>query len=72
MPPGWAGNLLVDGVFSGWWKIGRNGKKSQLEVHLQRDVSPAEVRAVGEEAERLHLFAAPDTALREILVHEDD
>lgn len=72
VPPGWAGNLLVDGVFSGWWKIVRDGKKSQLEVHLQRDVSPAEVRAVGDEAERLHLFAAPDTAVREILVHEDD
>ena len=72
VPPGWVGNLIVDGVFSGWWKIGRNGKTSQLEVHLQRKVSRAEARAVGEEAERLHLFAAPDAAHREILVRQDD
>jgi hypothetical protein len=30
------------------------------------------VKAVGEEAERLHPFAAPDAALHEILVREDD
>ncbi|NDU78893.1 hypothetical protein GWI34_40870, partial [Actinomadura sp. DSM 109109] len=53
------------------WKISRDRKKSQLEVHLLRKVSLAEVRAVGEEAERLHLFAAPDPALREIHVRED-
>ena len=71
VPPGWAGNLLVDGMFSGWWKMSRNGKKSQLEVHLLRRVSPAEVRAVGDEAERLHHFASPEAAVREILVRED-
>ena len=58
VPPGWVGNLLVDGMFSGWWKLGRNGKKSQLEVHLQRKVTRAEVRAVEHEAELLHVFAA--------------
>ena len=72
VPPGWAGNLLVDGVFSGWWKIARDGKTSRLEVHLQRKVPRAQVRAVEEEAERLHLFAAPGAAHRELSVHEDD
>jgi Winged helix DNA-binding domain len=72
VPPGWAGNLLVDGVFSGWWKIARDGRTSRLEVHLQRKVPRAQVRAVEEEAERLHLFAALGAAHRELRVHEDD
>ena len=69
--PGWAGNLLVDGVFSGWWKIARDGKTSRLEAHLQSKVPRAQVRAVEEEAERLHLFAAPSAAHRDLRVHED-
>ena len=71
VPPGWAGNLLVDGVFSGSWKIARDGKTSRLEAHLQRKVPRAQVRAVEEEAERLHLFAAPGAAHRDLRVHED-
>ncbi len=72
VPPGWAGNVLVDGVFSGWWKIARDGKTSRLEVHLQRKVPRSQVRAVEEEAEHLQLFAAPGAAHRELRVHEDD
>jgi Winged helix DNA-binding domain len=72
VPPGWAGNLLVDGVFSGSWKIVRDGNTSRLEVHLQRKVPRREVRAVEEEAESLHLFAAPGAAHRDLVVHEDD
>ena len=72
VPAGWVGNLLVDGVFSGWWRIVRNGKTSQLEVHLLRKVPRTELRAVEEEAERLHIFAASDATRRELLVHEDD
>ena len=71
VPPGWVGNLLVDGMFSGWWKIGQTGKTSQLDVHLLRKVPTAQVRAVEQEAECLHLFAASDAALREIRVHDD-
>jgi hypothetical protein len=69
LPLGWVGNLLVDGVFSGWWKIGKSGKGWQLEVHLMRKVHRAEVKAVGEEAERLLRFARPE-APHEILLHE--
>jgi len=72
VPPGWVGNLLVDGMFSGWWKVVRTGKGSRLDVHLQRKVPRAEMRAVGQEAELLHAFAAPDATTREIRVHEDD
>jgi len=71
VPPGWVGNVLVDGLFSGWWKIARQGKGSQLEVHLQRKVPRAELRAVGHEAELLHVFAAPDAITRDLVVHED-
>ena len=71
VPPGWVGNLLVEGMFSGWWKVRREGKKSQLEVHLQRKIARAEMRAVGHEAELMHVFAAPDASRREIVVHED-
>lgn len=70
VPPGWVGNLLVDGMFSGWWKIGQMGKTSQLDVHLLSKMSRAEVRAVEEEAERLHLFAAPAAAHGHIAVHD--
>jgi Winged helix DNA-binding domain len=72
VPPGWVGNVLVEGVFSGWWKIVRDTKSSRLDVHLQRKVPRAEIKAVEGEAERLHLFAASDATHRELLVHEDD
>jgi hypothetical protein len=71
VPPGWVGNLLVDGMFSGWWKVVRTGKESRLDVHLQRKVPRAEMRAVGDEAELLHLFAVPEAITREIVIHED-
>ena len=71
VPPGWVGNLLVDGMFSGWWKIGHTGKASQLEVHLLRKVPTAQKKALGQEAERLHLFAASDAEEREIRLHDD-
>jgi hypothetical protein len=71
VPPGWVGNLLVDGMFSGWWKIGQTGKTSKLEVHLLSKVPTAQVRALGQEAELLHHFAASDATHREIRVHDD-
>jgi Winged helix DNA-binding domain len=70
-PPGWAGNLLVDGMFGGWWKIGHTSEKSGLEVHLLRKLARTQVKALGQEAERLHLFAAPNAGHHEIVVHDD-
>jgi hypothetical protein len=52
IPPGWVGNLLVEGLYSGWWKI-HKGKETRFEVRLLRKVPRAEVEAVRVEAERL-------------------
>ncbi len=62
IPPGWAGNLLVDGIYSGWWKIIKSDKARQIEIHLQRRVSRAETKEVGDEADRLLDFAHPESA----------
>ncbi|MEX0864113.1 MAG: winged helix DNA-binding domain-containing protein [Acidimicrobiia bacterium] len=48
-PPGWAGNLLVDGTYAGHWKISRN----ELAITLQRKVTSRQRRQVTDEAERL-------------------
>ena len=70
IPPGWAGNLLVDGIYSGWWKIVNKDKNRQIEVHLQRRVRRAETKEVGDEAERLLGFAHPEAAAREVFLHD--
>lgn len=54
------GNLLVDGLLSGWWKTGRSDERPQMEIGLVREVSAADLEAVSEEAERLFRFAHPD------------
>ena len=59
IPPGWAGNLLVDGVFSGSWKLHRSRNAARLEVSLLRPVRKVEAAAVEEEGERLLFFAHP-------------
>jgi hypothetical protein len=71
VPPGWVGNLLVDGIFSGWWKIGKKGKERHLEVHLLRKVSRSDMAAVGDEAERLLQLAHPDAEGRSSDLHSD-
>jgi hypothetical protein len=68
VPVGWAGNLLVDGVFSGWWKLDRSEDRAQILVSLLRKVPDDELTAVGEEAEALIRFAHPDVAEREVVL----
>lgn len=72
LPVGWAGNLLVDGLFSGWWKIGRNRNEANLEVHLLRKTPRAALKAVENEAVRLLELAHPDAGTRSIGVYSDD
>ena len=62
IPPGWAGNLLVDGVFSGSWKLHRSRDAARLEVSVLRPIRKAEAPAVEEEGERLLAFAHPGAA----------
>jgi hypothetical protein len=72
VPIGWVGNLLVDGLFSGWWRISKSNKEPQLEVHLLRKVSPSGLKGVREEAERLLDQAHPPGAQgRSIELHDD-
>jgi hypothetical protein len=70
IPPGWVGNLLVDGLFSGWWKI-HKGKESHLEVRLLRKVGRAEIKAVRGEADRLVELAHPEAIAKSIDLQED-
>lgn len=55
MPPGWAGNLLVDGFYAGWWKIDR--KQRHLDVTLQTTITARQHGEVAAEAERVAVFA---------------
>jgi len=68
IPLGWEGNLLVDGVFSGGWKLNRDRTGSRLEVEVRRKVTKLELNAVGDEAQRLVEFAYPDAGDREATV----
>jgi hypothetical protein len=70
IPPGWAGNLLVDGLFSGWWKI-HKGKEALFDVRLLRKVPRSEIKAVRMEAERLLELAFPQARARSIEIQED-
>jgi hypothetical protein len=70
VPPGWVGNLLVDGLFSGWWKISK-GKEAHLEVHLLRKVPRSEIEAVRMEAERLLTLVFPEARTRSIDLQND-
>jgi hypothetical protein len=70
IPPGWVGNLLVDGLFSGWWKV-HKGKEAHLEVHLLRKVARADIKAVRVEADRLVELAHPEAVGRSIELQED-
>jgi hypothetical protein len=70
IPLGWEGNLLVDGVFSGGWKLSRDKTSSRLEVEVRRKVTKAELNAVAEEAQILAGFADADIADREAIVRQ--
>jgi hypothetical protein len=70
VPVGWVGNLLVDGIFSGWWKVGKGSGEIDLVVHLLRRVSRSDMRAVREEAERLLDLSHPG-AMGSITFHDD-
>jgi hypothetical protein len=67
IPRGWAGNLLVDGVFSGAWKLGKK-RPLDLEIDLMRFIPKPELDAVVEEGERLLAFASPDSTRKNLIV----
>lgn len=71
IPIGWVGNLLVDGLFSGWWKIDRKGDDAHLEIHLLLKVPRSERASVEAEGVRLLELAHPDAQVRSVNVHAE-
>jgi hypothetical protein len=72
VPQGWAGNLLVDGVFSGAWKIGRSKDRAQMSVRLLRKLPRRELAGVRQEADSLLALAHPDASDRLVAVETTD
>jgi hypothetical protein len=66
VPQGWVGNLLVDGMFSGGWKVHRGRGGHRMEIMLQRAIPRAEVEAVVEEGNRLLAFVGPGNTSGEV------
>lgn len=68
VPQGWLGNLLVDGMFSGGWKVhsGRGGHR--MEIMLQRAIPRAEVEAAVDEGNRLLGFVESGNTPGEVTV----
>lgn len=70
IPPGWAGNLLVDGMYSGWWKLVTSQDPVRIELGLLRQIPDSDLDEVGEEARRLLRFAHPDSDVGEVVFHQ--
>ena len=60
------GPFFVDGFGQGCWDIVREGSQATLVVEPFRPLAPADRLAVGEEAERLVTFLAPDATSRDV------
>ena len=60
------GSVLVDGFAHGLWRVVADGDRRTLDVMRFRSISSVDEALVGEEAERLLAFLAPDAAARTI------
>ena len=59
IPKGWIGNLLVDGMFIGSWKIERSKGSARLDIELGRKLRRAHLEEVTVEGSRLLAFTDP-------------
>jgi hypothetical protein len=59
---------MIDGVFSGSWKVDHGRRATLLEIDLKRKVSRSELQAATGEAERLLAVAFPDSTDRDVKV----
>jgi hypothetical protein len=66
IPLGWKGNLLIDGTYSGAWRVGADENGAGLDVTIRRAASTPQLRDVVEEGERLLAFADPGSDKREV------
>lgn len=71
-PQGWVGNLLVDGMFSGGWKVTSSRGVHRMEIVLQRAIPRAEVEAAVEEGHRLLALVEPENTSGEVTVLDVD
>jgi hypothetical protein len=60
IPQGWVGNLLVDGLFAGGWKLSRHRESRRLDVTLQRAITKKEIDLTVREGTRLLSFVHPE------------
>lgn len=67
VPPGWVGNLLVDGFYAGFWKL----DPPDLRVTVQVKVTSRQRREIAEEADLLRLFAIPDRTDSRLSIDEE-
>jgi hypothetical protein len=67
-PQGWVGNLLVDGLFWGSWKIKRTKRQTLLEIEPGRTLPIADRQEVEAEGDRLLAFTDPNVADRQVVI----
>ncbi len=68
IPKGWVGNLLVDGMFIGGWKIDRSRENARLTIDLGRKLGRADLEDVTREGSRLLDLTDPTIQKHEVLV----
>ena len=65
VPPGWVGNVLVDGFYAGHWKVSHKRDTATISVSVRKLAKP-EQSELEEEAGRLMTFVAPHDGAPEI------
>lgn len=68
VPKGWVGNLLVDGMYVGSWKVKRAKPGIELEVSLGKKLRKADLEALTAEGYRLATFFDPMAAEHDVVV----
>ena len=68
IPKGWVGNLLVDGMFVGGWKIDRSKGSARLNIELGRKLGRADLDDVTAEGSRLLDLTDSAIAKHDVLV----
>ena len=66
IPKGWVGNLLVDGMFAGGWKIERSKDRARLIIRLGRNLRGPDLEDVTAEGAKLLEVTDPAIARHEV------
>jgi hypothetical protein len=68
IPKGWSGNLLVDGMFIGGWKIERSKRSVRLNIELGRKLRRPDLEDVTAEGSKLLEATDPTIANHEVRI----